>query len=134
MKYCLVRFLPSDDKQYKSRKQYLYVTDMEDLIGGDVLVVPAKDNYALAEFVSYTDSPITELKEIEYKGYAVRPVVQKVDFSNYEALKAKEQKRQAIKERLEIEKKRIEELQVYDLLAKLNPSLKELVEEYKSLL
>lgn len=134
MKYCLVRFLEANDRQYKSTKQYLYVTDIENLDLGDVLVVPAKDSYALAEFVSYSDSPATHLKEIEDKGYEVRPVVQKVDFTNYEALKAIEYRRQKLKKKLEIEKKKVEELQVYKLLAELNPSLKELVEEYISLL
>lgn len=105
-------------------KPYCYLTDMENLQEGDLIVVDARGEFTLAYFDKYL-----EFKETENTKW----IIDKVDLyhHNKRMKKAKEIKR--IKEELEKERKLNENIVIYKMLAESNPYIKNLLEELEAL-
>lgn len=121
---CKVIFDNSTTGRYQM-KQYNYLTDIENLKEGDLVVVHARDDFELARFVCYDNS--VEEKEI------TKWIISKVDLSMHYARIARKEKMKAIKEKLEAERKKTEELQIYEILAAANPEIRKLLDELKEL-
>lgn len=106
-------------------KAYNYLTDIENLKEGDLVVVHARDDFELAYFVCYDES--VEEKE------TTKWITSRVDLSQHYARIARREKMKAIKEKLEAERKKTEELQIYEILAAANPAIRQLLDELKEL-
>lgn len=63
----------------------------------------------------------------------LRPVVAKVDMSPYFEEKKRQHKITLLRDKLQKEKKRLESMVTYELLADKSPEFKELLDEFKSL-
>lgn len=64
-------------KGYQEFMEYSYFTDIEDLNGGDVVVVPTNNSYSIGYFSRYS----TNKQHIKN---ATKWIVQKVDIEAYE--------------------------------------------------
>lgn len=106
-------------------KEYSYLTDIENMKSGDLIVVHAKDEFVLAYFSRY-DETVEEKETTKW-------VISKVDLSMHYARIAKKQKAKKLKEELKKEADRTQELQFYKILAKENPKIKELLDELEGL-
>ena len=123
---CKVRFNKDAIDVYGCRvKKYNYLTDIKDLKEGDLVVVHARNDFALGYFVEYCD--ITETPETKW-------ITDKVDTTKHFKRIENKKRVEEIKTKLEIERKKVEELQVYEILAERNPEMKSLLEELKGLI
>lgn len=93
---------------------------------GDAVIVHCQTGYQICEVVA-----INALSDYDTKSFA--PVVCKVDLSTYieEVVKAKQLK--AMKAEIDREKKRLESLVTYELIAEKNPEFRALLEQFKSM-
>lgn len=66
-------------KGYQEFMEYSYLTDIEDLKEGDVVVVPTNNSYSIGYFSRYS----TNKQHIKN---ATKWIVQKVDIEEYELL------------------------------------------------
>lgn len=121
---CKVKFEKEDTGYYTSKK-YNYLTDIEDLQTGDLIVVHARESFALAYFDCYDDT-VEEKENTKW-------VISKVDLSEHYARIARKEKVKLIKEKLEAERKKTEELQIYEILAAANPEIRKLLNELKEI-
>ena len=71
-----------------------------------------------------------DVKELENTKW----IVTKVDLTAHYERIAKKERVKEIKEKLEKERQKAEELQIYEILAAANPKMKELLDELKSLI
>lgn len=106
-------------------QKYNYLTDIEDLKIGDVIVVHARDSFALAYFAGYDDT--VEEKE------STKWIVDKVDTSKHYHRIGQLEKARLLKEQLKKEAEKAKELELYEILAKNNPTIAILLEELKGL-
>lgn len=118
---CTVKFGNEESCHYKP---YYYLTDMENLREGDLIVVTARNKFELAYFDKYCDFEETE---------NTKWIIDKVDlyYHNKRTEKAKEIKK--IKEELEKERRLTEDIVIYKMLAESNPYIKNLLEELETL-
>lgn len=117
------------NKNPKLLKAYTYRVP-EHLAGqvavGDAVLVHCQTGYQICEVVS-----INALSDFETKSFA--PVVCKVDLGTYieEVEKAKQLK--AMKAAIDREKKRLESMVTYELIAEKNPEFKAMLEQFKAM-
>lgn len=124
---CKVRFTKDAKDMYgMTSKKYNYLTDIEGLQEGDMIVVHVRDSFDIAYFVEY-DENVKELENTKW-------IVIKVDLTAHYERVAKKERVKEIKEKLEKERQKAEELQIYEILAAANPKMKELLDELKSLI
>ncbi|MEG2289083.1 MAG: hypothetical protein RSA29_10350 [Clostridium sp.] len=71
-KVALVKF-----KGYQDHMEYSYLTDIDNLVDGDVLVVPTNNSYSIGYFARYSDNK-------QHVRNATKWIVQKVDIEAYE--------------------------------------------------
>ena len=113
----------------KRLKKYTYRVPeylQDQLKAGDVVVVHCQTGYQLCQVVS-----INAMGSFDIKSYA--PVVCKVDLSEYVAEIEKAKKLVAMKAAIDAEKKRLESMVTYELIAEKNPEFKEMLEQFKSM-
>lgn len=93
---------------------------------GDAVLVHCQTGYQICEVVS-----INALSDFETKSFA--PVVCKVDLGTYigEVEKAKQLK--AMKAAIDREKKRLESMVTYELIAERSPEFKVMLEQFKAM-
>ncbi len=72
MKVALIKF-----KSYQDYMEYSYLTDIDDLEEGDVVVVPTNDSYSIGYFSRYTANK-------QHIKNATKLIVEKVDIKAYE--------------------------------------------------
>lgn len=93
---------------------------------GDVVVVHCSTGYQICEVFSV--NVITS-----YDPSTLAPVVCKVDINSYMEEVSRKKKLEYLKLKIEKEKKRLESMITYDLIAEKNPEFKELLQSYKDL-
>lgn len=120
-----------DPHAWGNPKKYNFLTNIEDLQAGDIVVVDTVNGFVLAEVVEYAE----ELKEFGETFGNKRPkwVIQKVDVAAHEARLEKEKRLKDVKKLMEVERKKAEEKQIYRILAKENPEMAKLLEEMEAL-
>lgn len=116
-------------KDPKRLKAYIYRVPehlREQLQVGDTVLVHCQTGYQICEVVG-----INAISDFDTKTFA--PVVCKVDLSTYiqEVKKAKQLK--AMKEAIDREKKRLESMVTYELIAEKNPEFKAMLEAFKEM-
>ena len=111
-----------------SMKKYVYYVP-EYLQGqlhvGDVVVVRCTTGYQICEVVE-TDAFTS------YDSTTIAPVVAKVDFLPYIKSVRKAKQLKHMRKEIDKEKKRLESLVTYDLLAEKNPEFKAMLEAFKA--
>lgn len=110
-------------------KRYVYALP-EKLVGevhvGDAVLVHCATGYQVCEVVSINaTSPMEPAK--------IQPVICKLDLSSYFEEIERKGKLAALKQMLQAEKKRLESMITYELLAEKNPGFKELLDAFKEL-
>ena len=110
-------------------KRYVYRLP-EYLVGyvkvGDTVVVHCQTGYQVCEIVT-----INALSSFDPKSIA--PVVGKVDMSSYISEVEKKKALAAMKKQIDAEKKRLESMVTYELIAEKNPEFKAMLERFKSM-
>lgn len=118
-KYASVRFDELHD--FGRSKQYQFVTDIQDLKIGDVVVVHTANGYKTAFFIKYDETSVFENPKW---------IVQKVDTDSHKVKLERERKAKLIKKKMQERRAKLEEIQVYKILAKEDPEMMRLLQEY----
>lgn len=118
-KYASVRFDELHD--FGRSKQYQFVTDIQDLKLGDVVVVHTSNGYKTAFFIKYDKTSVFENPKW---------IVQKVDTDSHKVKLERERKAIIIKKKMEERRAKLEAIQVYKILAKEDPEMMRLLQEY----
>lgn len=98
----------------------------EQLQVGDTVVVHCQTGYQICEVVE-----VNALSDFDTKTFA--PVVCKVDLSTYIQEVEKAKKLKAMKAAIDREKKRLESMVTYELIAEKNPEFKAMLEAFKKM-
>ncbi|PHE70544.1 hypothetical protein [Bacillus wiedmannii] len=107
-------------------KSYNFLTDMEDLKKGEKVVVDTVNGLAIAEVEKYVEYPTGKVPASKW-------IVQKIDTTSHEKRLENERLMNGLKLKMESRRKQLEEIQIYQLLAKEDPEMKAILEEYNSL-
>lgn len=91
----------------------------------DTVVVRCKTGYQVCQVVA-----LNTLSDFDESTFA--PVVAKVDMGPYVAEIERAKELKVMKKRIEAEKKRLESMVTYDLIAEKNPEFKALLDAYKA--
>lgn len=95
-----------------------------------------KDDYVLVDTSKgFSVAKVSEVKsQVDYDGVTVtKEVVCKVDFADFEKRKENRKKKDALKKRMDAMIKDNQEVVLYEMLAKTNPDMAEMLKEYKEL-
>lgn len=104
-------------------QDYMYFTDDNSIVSGDKVVVDSpRDGFKVVEVTQI-------LRTTDSK--ATKPIVCKIDTTNYERLKKEIEIKNRAMEELKVMAKQFEELAVYELLARANPRAAELLKIVK---
>lgn len=108
-------------------KRYIYRLP-DNLVGkvavGDTVLVHCKTGYQLAQITTINATSSFDLDSIA-------PVVCKVDLVSYIAEVERKKSLARLKQQLDAEKKRLESMVTYDLIAEKSPSFAALLKQYK---
>ena len=108
-------------------KRYIYRLS-DDLVGkvavGDTVLVHCKTGYQLAQIVTINAMSSFDLDSIA-------PVVCTVNLASYIAEVERKKSLAMLKKQLDAEKKRLESMVTYDLIAEKNPEFAALLKQYK---
>lgn len=121
-KYATVRFEELHD--FGRNKRYQFVTDIQDLQMGDVVVVHTANGYKTAFFVKYDETTIFDNPKW---------IVQKVDTDSHKVKLERERKARIIKKKMEERRAKLEAIQVYKILAKEDPEMMKLLQEFNEI-
>lgn len=121
MKYVEVKFMNNDGEF--TNKNYAYLTTLEDLENGDLVVAEAVGFYKVVEVQRY----------INYSDSATKFVVSKIDLEQAETAKAEVLKREELMEAIELRMQKAEKLRQAKKLAKLDPELGKLLEQLEEM-
>ncbi len=110
---------------FNESKHYSFLTYMEDLQEGDLLVVQTRYGLALARFVEYTEGSDC----VKAEKFAMASV----DLSGFEALNEKHQKIKSLKAEIDEEAKRTVEQFKLKELAKNSPKLQAMLDTLDAL-
>lgn len=122
MKVVAVKFRTVGSEVYSADRSYYKTT--EDLIPGDLVVLRSETGYyniAMVDSINLT-------LDHKISGY----IIQKVDTDRYSELLEKDSELSTIKEAMDKRVKSIQENRMYEMLAKEDEVLAELLIEYKS--
>lgn len=95
-----------------------------------------KDDCVLVDTTrGFSVGKVSEVKsQVDYDGVTVtKEVVCKVDFADFEKRKENRKKKDALKKRMDSMIKDNQEVVLYEMLAKTNPDMAEMLKEYKEL-
>ena len=121
MKYVEVKFMNNDGEF--TNKNYAYLTTLEDLKKGDLVVAEAVGFYKVVQVQRY----------INYSDLATKFVVSKLDLEQVEKDKAEVIKREELLEAIELRMQKAEKLRQAKKLAKLDPELGKLLEQLEEM-
>ena len=120
-----IRLLGNPYSKATNEDTWVYSTTMDDLKQGDILVVHTNSHgLAVAEFISYTEEKMTK---------PGREIMAKADLSEYQARKEREKKVLELKRQMDKTLKEAQDLALYEAIAKNNPTMAALLDEYKAL-
>jgi hypothetical protein len=128
-KVAVVTFPDTDRLSSSFGKEYNFVTEVEGLEKGNIVVVDTINGLRICQFVRYDDLGFgnTGVK------IPSRWLIQKIDLEAHTKRVEAAAKIEKIKVMMEIERKKAQELEIYEILAKQNPAMAELLEQFKQL-
>ena len=116
------------NQPYGVSKEYAYKTDL-DLEAGDIVVVKASE-LKLCTVVSIIEDILVNAQIVNR---ATKWIVDKVDMSKHIARINRVERMDFIKNKLEEKKKAMEEIAIFEMLAKADPEAAKLLNEMKQL-
>ena len=128
-KVAVVTFPDTDRFSSSFGKEYNFVTDLADLQKGEKVVVDTANGLKVVDFVRYDDLGFGETGVKTPS----RWVIQKIDIEAHNKRIEAAAKIEKLKVMMEAERKKAQELEIYAILAKTNPALATMLEEYKTL-
>lgn len=124
-KYVSVQFYPNSSNDNYT-KTYQFLTDIDNLALGDAVVVDTQKGLTIAYVVGYD-----ELSKINDNN--IKWVVQKIDLEKYNSILVREEKIKELKQKMEVRRKKLEEIQIFEILAKEDPDMKLLLDEFNEI-
>lgn len=115
-------------KQGYGTYHFAVYDDGVDYLPGDKVMVSGQDNILIIEEII---SP--EMAEVRYKGNITAEVIGKVDTSSYQARVTKRKEADELKKSMDRAIKEMQEVDKYEMYAKQNPALKDMLDRYKDL-
>ncbi|MBC2367805.1 hypothetical protein HBP99_04115 [Listeria booriae] len=118
-----VKFVNDFDKNSKGEKHYDYLTYMDGLEEGDLVVVQTKYGFSVAEFVRY----------VVETGRGKCHIVAKIDMTGYYEITEKEDKIKRLKQQIDERAKKVLQRKKLDELAVDDQELKTMLDTFDSL-
>jgi len=128
-KVAIVTFPDTDRFANSFGKEYNFVTEVEGLEKGDTVVVDTTHGLRICQFVRYDSLGFGETGVKT----PTRWLVQKVDLEAHTKRIEAAAKIEKLKVMMETERKKAQELEIYEILAKQNPAMAALLEQFKEL-
>lgn len=125
-KFVSVQFEKIDFGRYSNIKSYQFLTDIMDLKTGDCVVVDTRNGPTVAYVIEYNSHSVLGHNKLKW-------VIQKVDMTNHNQRLTKEKKLNEIRDKMEMRRKEIEEMQLFKLLAQEDEDMEKLLKEYQDL-
>lgn len=123
-KVAMVKFLQGTN----TTKEYAFALFDESIRVYDLVLCDTQNGYGVAQVVKI-------MTQQEYEGIGItKEIICKVDFTDFETRKEKRKKAQKLKTEMDKKVKELQGLAVIEMLAKENPNLKEMLDEYKTLM
>jgi hypothetical protein len=120
-KFIEVRF--QNDSSFKT---YHFLTDIEGLVANDQVVVDTANGYAIAIVEKYIDIPKPGIKQFKW-------VIQQIDFTSHAERIEKERRMAALKRKMESRRAQLQEIEIFALLSKDDPGMKDMFDEFLEL-
>lgn len=111
--------------EYRTTIDYVWI-GLEDFKAGDLLVVDSSNGWGVVK-VTRTEPYVDGSKAHKY-------VIGKVDNAVYEKYIKAEQAAAALKKKLEARAKKLQNLALWEMLAKDDPEMQKLVDQYKQVI
>lgn len=112
---------------YNSNKIFSFALFDDEVTEGDYVVCDTHNGYFVGKIISIDTTE-------NFKKNVTKEIVCKVDFSKFERRKETRAKRAELKKKLDNAVKENQDMFLYETLAKANPSVAELLEQYKALI
>lgn len=106
--------------------EYTYQTDLTDLKRGDIVIVETRYGIEIAQFLRY--EPISNLNEFELKW-----IITRIDLKEHKERLKKLRDKEILLEKMRKLRDSSMELELFSNLAKLNPQMAELLDQYNKL-
>lgn len=104
-------------------KDYVFKNDIEDLEVGDQVVVDTRYGYSVATVIEF----------MEQSNIGSKYLVQKIDISAHKVRLEKERKLKEIKAKMDARRKKLEEIEIYEMLAKQDEEMAGLLKMLKEI-
>jgi hypothetical protein len=104
------------------RKNYSYLTDIDDIVVGDVVVVSSGPGLGVAK-----------VKHVGLAGRAANWVIQKVDMDSHRKREERVARIAELKNALQLKKEQFDEVAVFQILAEMDPEAKNMLDELSAL-
>lgn len=109
-------------------KDYAFALFDDEIVENDLVICDSANRYCVAKISKI-------ITKEEYTGVAVsKEIVCKVDFTDFEQRKADREKKKELKKKMDKLVADSQEIALYQMLAKDNPEMAEMLEEYKKLI
>ena len=124
-KYVNINFHEKEERGNHT-KNYQFLTDIQNLIEEDVVVVDTANGLQIGYVIGYDEVSKFDDNNIKW-------VVQRVDLENHKINLERQEKLRALKQKMESRRKKLEEIQIYEILAKEDPDMRDLLDEFNKM-
>lgn len=126
-KYVNISFYTKEErKRITHTKDYQFLTDIQNLIEEDAVVVDTANGLQVGYVIGYDEVP-------KFDGNNVKWVVQRVDLENHKINLERQEKLRTLKQKMENRRKKLEEIQIYEILSKEDSYMKDLLDEFNKM-
>lgn len=126
-KYVNISFYTKEErKRITHTKDYQFLTDIQNLIEEDAVVVDTANGLQVGYVIGYDEVS-------KFDGNNVKWVVQRVDLENHKINLERQEKLRTLKQKMENRRKKLEEIQIYEILAREDPDMKDLLDEFNKM-
>ena len=124
-RYVSINFCKKEErKSYTINYQFL--TDIQNLIEEDVVVVDTASGLQIGYVIGYDE--VSRFDDNNTKW-----VVQRIDLENHKINLERQEKLKVLKQKMENRRKKLEEIQIYEILSKEDPDMKDLLDEFNKM-
>ena len=124
-RYVDINFHKKEERESYT-KNYQFLTDIQNLIEEDVVVVDTANGLQIGYVIGYDEVS-------KFDGNNVKWVVQRVDLENHKINLERQEKLRILKQKMENRRKKLEEIQIYEILSKEDPDMKDLLDEFNKM-
>ena len=124
-RYVSINFCKKEErKSYTINYQFL--TDIQNLIEEDVVVVDTASGLQIGYVIGYDEVSRFDDNNVKW-------VVQRIDLENHKINLERQEKLRILKQKMENRRKKLEEIQIYEILSKEDPDMKDLLDEFNKM-